>query len=164
MWRPEGPSNLRWPEERPGRSQGAPETTPRCATKPAGGCPRESRKAKTIDFLRFLKVFGVLAFSVFHRSKRGQEAPHIAQGRPNRPRKGPQDGPGGSPDNPRGPQKRPKRAPRATQEGPKSATLRGLRPWKPQEAPGSHQEAPKKPREAPKRTPGSPKRPPRGPQ
>ena len=106
----------------------------------------KARRPKTLISVRFLKDFGVLAFSASRCSKTGQEAPKTAPRRPNRPPREPQDGLIASDDGLRGAHD----SSRAPEDGPKEAQEGGRNP--------------KIQTFRPKRPTGGPKRPPRGPQ
>ena len=122
-----------------------------------GPLPMALNPSKTLIFLWFLKVVGLLAFSAFRRPKTALEAPKIVPRRPKRPPRrardglrGPQDGPRGAQDNPRGPRDGPKRGPR---EGPRIKN----RAFRPERAPKGPKKPPRDPQEAPKSLKRGPK-------
>ena len=86
---------LRWPQDGPKRSKRLPrglQDGPRGLQEVLQEGPKKRISA---IFVRFLKDFGICAFSALRRPKTGQEAPNIAPRPPKRPPRWPHDGPRG---------------------------------------------------------------------
>ena len=92
----EGPESPKDPSKMPKMASRRPKKLPGRPTRPP-------KRQKFLIFLWFLKVFGLVAFSAFRRSKTAQEAPKIAPRQPKRTPRGPEEEPTPAQEGPRRP-------------------------------------------------------------
>ena len=152
---PDGPRWLQDGSESPRRCRRPPGGPRGLEDFPTGeeasqGSPK---RQTSYMFFKFLKDFGVVAFSVSRRFKTAQEASKIDPRRHKKPPKEPHSG------SPKTAQEAPKTAPRGGPDGGLERTFRALGPERP---PGSAKKTPRGPQDAPRKPQEAPKKPPRG--